>query len=73
MNKFTVEDIVRIYNDTTGEYIQISEDPDGLDMVELSWGDGEKRVDRLPPILFEHFEAFVNGCRRYIDHVKNKT
>ncbi|MFA5436472.1 MAG: hypothetical protein WC372_10590 [Candidatus Neomarinimicrobiota bacterium] len=33
---YTLEFIMRVYDDSTGEYYQISQDPDGLDLVELS-------------------------------------
>lgn len=43
-SKFSLERHFRVYNDSTGEYIEIRPDADGLDLVELNGfaSDGKK-------------------------------
>lgn len=37
----TVEKIIKIYDDTTGELIQIGPDSDGLELVEITYRDSD--------------------------------
>lgn len=35
MPKFSLENVVRIYDDTTGDYLEIGPDMDALDLIEI--------------------------------------
>lgn len=41
---YSTAELIRVYNDDTGEYIQISEDADALELVETTLYENEGKV-----------------------------
>lgn len=47
-NGYSLELVMKIYNDNTGEAIEVGEDKDGLGMVEILYRDDKGKIgDRL--------------------------
>lgn len=44
MGEYTIELIRRVYNDATGEHIQVKSDSDALGLVELTCSESEDRL-----------------------------
>lgn len=43
--RFTVENVRRIYDDTTGDYVEVKPDADGLDLVEIRSMNGNEKEE----------------------------
>jgi hypothetical protein len=48
--RVTTEVFRRVYNDQTGDYIEVRPDRDGLDLVEIHDPDGDRRINFPPEI-----------------------
>lgn len=45
VNHYTTEMRLLVHDDNTGDHVIVKEDPDGLDVVGISYVDGEDRLD----------------------------
>ena len=70
-NKYTLETIQRIYNDGSGEYIEIGPDADGLDLITIADVDSDGKAggrtvtihpDMLPLVIkaLEKIQSEIN-------------
>lgn len=44
MSRHTLEKIMRVYNDDHGDYIEVREDTDGLELIEIQQSENKQRV-----------------------------
>lgn len=66
MNKrYSIERLIRVYDDDTGSYIQIAPDSDGLDLVEIRQVTAKGVVERDMVMLPREFRIFVGACQEY--------
>lgn len=72
---FTIETIKRIYDDGSGEFVQICTDADSLDLVEIRQyddkgkicGDGQARITMTVPLaekVLEAFQQYMAGVKK---------
>ena len=67
MPNFTSESIIKVYDDSTGDYVYVGPDADGLDIVELRavdkdnniYGKGAARITMLPEQAIMVAEAIL--------------
>lgn len=76
VDHYTTEMRLLVYNDSTGDYVVVKEDPDGLDMVGLSYvdGDGSKasKAYRFPFMDIEMAEIVARNILQVCAFVKNR-
>lgn len=73
VNRYTTEMRLLVYNDNTGDYVVVKEDPDGLDMVGISYVDGERsKPERLPFMDIEMAEIVARNILQVCAFVKNR-
>jgi len=61
----------RDYDDDIGEYLFVTNDPDGIGFVEVGWSDGKTFPSNLSfYVQPEEYERFVMMLARAIPHVK---
>jgi len=69
MSKHSLERAYRIWNDDTGDYINISDDEDGLDIMKISTvanlGEGKEETHTIY-ITPEFFDLFVEAVTEYV-------
>ena len=44
MSRHTLEKIMRVYNDDHGDYVEVREDADGLELIEIQQSENKQRV-----------------------------
>jgi hypothetical protein len=69
MPSISLERAYRIWNDDTGDYIHISDDEDGLDMMKISTVanlSGGKEETHTVYITPEFFDLFVEAVKDYV-------
>lgn len=47
IGKFSMTNVFRIYNDSTGDHLEIGEDRDGLDLVEIRHYSGKEVIQSI--------------------------
>ena len=73
MSKHSLERVYRIWDDVSGDYIQISEDDDGLGLMKIStvMTMGPKENDKEVNSVFidpESFDIFLEAVTDYIEN-----
>lgn len=63
---YSTEFFMRVYDDSTGEYYQISQDPDGLDLVELSHHEKTEVEYASFTMTLEAADKFQRALAEYI-------
>ena len=61
--RITVEKILRIHNDDNGEFLEVCEDSDGLDMIVVK--QGKQRLDLVP----DQIDTLVSALIEVRDHI----
>lgn len=77
VNHYTTEMRLLVHNDSTGDYVVVKEDPDGLGMVGLSYGisyvDGEgSKAERFPFMDIEMAEIVARNILQVCAFIKNR-
>ena len=73
VDHYTTEMRLLVHNDNTGDYVVVKEDPDGLDMVGISYVDGEgSKPERLPFMDIEMAEIVARNILQVCAFVKNR-
>ena len=67
MGKYTLEHRMRIYNDDDGEYIEISPDPDGLDLVEIRQVDRDGKIYNRVSMNKQMALLFIDAFTKYVN------
>jgi len=70
MATYSEETIYRLYNDTTREYLQASEDFDGLGLVEVRRYDNNGRVDASMVLTIDQVKWLMNVLPKVIDSIE---
>jgi hypothetical protein len=61
--RITVEKIIRIHNDDNGDFVEVCEDTDGLDMLVVK--QGKQRLDLVP----DQIDALISALTEVRDHI----
>lgn len=67
-HRFTLEKLMRIYNDDLGEYVEIREDGDGLSLIEIEQSETKQRI--VMPI--EQARLVCKAIEEVAKHVEDR-
>lgn len=72
MRKYSLERVYRVWDNQAGDYVQISDDDDGLDLMKIStvMSIGPAIADREINSVFVHpdsFDLFLEAITMYIE------
>lgn len=71
VDHYTTEMCLIVHNDSTGDYVVVKEDPDGLGMVEISYVEGSWS-ERIPFMDIEMAEIVARNILHVCAFVKNR-
>lgn len=63
---FTLEKSMRVYNDDTGDYVEVREDGDALELIELEQSETKQRI--VMPI--EQARLLCKGILEVCEHIE---
>lgn len=73
VDHYTTEMRLLVHNDSTGDHVVVKEDPDGLDMVGISYVDGDgSKAERFPFMDIEMAEIVARNILQVCAFVKNR-
>ena len=70
MSKYTLEKSFKIFNDETGDYIEVREDPDGLGMIEITNHDHTGNEESTP-VRIDSDENLVTSLITALKEIEN--
>jgi hypothetical protein len=68
----SVEEFIRVYNDDTGDHIQVGPDADGFELVELIQSDNGKNVARITMTIPEA-KLVADALNTYLTRLKSRS
>ena len=72
-DRYTTEMRLLVHNDSTGDYVVVKEDPDGLGMVGMSYVDGNgSKAERFPFMDIEMAEIVARNILQVCAFIKNR-
>jgi hypothetical protein len=68
MSAFTLEKSIRIYNDGTGDYVEVREDRDALELIEIVQSENQMCV--MMPV--DQARLLCKGILEVCDHIESR-
>lgn len=62
---YSIQRIIKIHNDETGQHITIQDDDDGLDLIEIKQYDSDDKLEARISLLPEEAQAVVSELAKF--------